>query len=597
MMEIGVDRKSNKEATSNEPLSASSLPDNLLIIQRLQSLVSASVAVSSELDLDRVLQRIADYAREFAQAEYAAMGIVDEDGVILSFITSGISKEEREKIGEPPRGHGLLGVLIKQGKALRVRDMTKDPRRSGFPPNHPVMTSLLGVPVSSNNRIVGDLYLTDKIGADEFTSEDEWWVTLFARHAAVAVENANLYKAMRIAHQRSQTLAELAGALNRLVQPEELFEQITSASSRLLEIPGAALFLLDSANARFEIQASVGLQINPDQPTYLPVADSVAGKVLTQNKPVVVPNSAALHKTYFPALTGGNLPSSLMVVPIRRNERVMGVIEVYSDTPRQFSFEEASLLEAFAGYASLALEKAQIYQAKEEFLSMTAHDLRAPLAAIKMSAGLLETNLPPGLPPALERLVNNIGRNSERLNNLLNDLLDLTRLEQGRVELNLERLELGETVAATAHPLTLLFENKGQELLLERPGREYWVNLDRRRFEQALVNLLTNANKYTPENGKVRIGISATDDWVLLAISDNGPGIPAEEQAHIFDRYYRRPTHEQSSDTTGTGLGLPIARSLIQLHGGQLWVESEVGKGSTFFIKLPLETSASQQPG
>ena len=111
---------------------------------------------------------------------------------------------------------------------------------------------------------------------------------------------------------------------------------------------------------------------------------------------------------------------------------------------------------------------------------------------------------------------------------------------------------------------------------------------DRRRLDQALVNLLTNANKYTPNGSKVQITLPLTENSVTIRITDNGPGIPAEDQLHIFDRYYRRAIHDQTDETFGSGLGLPIARHLVELQGGQLWVESEIGQGSTFCIKLPL---------
>jgi signal transduction histidine kinase len=580
------ERPDNNRKSSQAELASTS--DDVALIQRLQSLTSATLAISSELDLETVLQRISDTAREFANAHYAALGIVNEEGVIQRFITSGISKEQREKIGEPPRGHGLLGVLIKQGKPVRVPDISKDPRRSGFPPNHPPMTSLLGVPVEIHGSIVGDLYLADKIGHHEFTAEDEWWVTLFARQAAVAVQNAHLYKNVEISRQRSQTLAELAGKLNESIVPEKLFQQITEAACSLLEVPASALYLLDSGRTRFEMQAHVGLQDTADGQFFLPVERTVAGRVLSEDSSIAISDSSKEQEICLPRLKSGIEPKALLVVPIRQAGQVSGVLSVYATYDREFSREEITLLEAFAGQAALALEKAQLYKHKEEFLSMTAHDLRAPLSAIKMSVGLLEAHLPTDLPPVLTRLVSNISRNSERLSNLLNDLLDLTRLEQGRIRLNLERLEVGEAVAATAHTLVPLFEEKAQKLELDKPRREYWVMIDRRRFEQALVNLLTNANKYTPREGVVRVVLNVSDDAVTISICDSGPGIPPEEQIHIFDRYYRRPVHEQTAETTGSGLGLPIARYLIELHEGELWVESEVGQGSTFFIKLPL---------
>ena len=567
---------------------------DIRLLQQLQALTSAILEISSELDLNTVLQRIADIAREFAGATYAAVGIVNPAGIITSFITSGLSKEQREQTGALPRGHGLLGILIEQGQPLRVRDMSKDPRQSGFPPHHPPMTSLLGLPISLKGRIVGDLYLTDKIGAEEFSVEDEWWMSLFTQQAAVAIENANLHKKTREARQRAQTLAELTSALNQAIEPQALFQQITQAACRLLELPAAALYLLNIERNRFELQAQMGLsQTRPDE-TFLPLEGSVAAQVLATDQPIAVCDTQSLAEIYFLPMANGVRPRALLVVPIHQHHQPLrGVIEVYAVEPREFSLEEVALLEAFAGPSALVLERVRLYQQKEEFLSMTAHDLRAPLTAIKMSAGLLEANLPGDLPQPLLQLVANINRNSERLNTMLEDLLDLTRLEQGQLPLNLTDLELGEVVTATVQTLTPLFESKHQKLRLVWPTGAIKVRLDRRRFEQILVNLLTNAHKYTPDNGQVTISFELTPKQIKLGISDNGPGIPPDEQGRVFDRYYRRAQHEQGSEISGSGLGLPIARRLTELHGGKLWVESVVGQGSTFWLELPILAKAN----
>ena len=574
----------------NDLFSSPDMPDGDNIIGRLQAISNAFVAITSELDLDVVLQTIADTAREVGKARYAAMGVLDENGRITSFITSGITKEQRELLGEPPQGHGLLGALIKEGQPLRIPVISEDPRSCGFPPNHPPMTSLLGVPVSLQGRITGDLYLTDKIDAPAFSAEDEWWLTIFSRQAAIAIENARLYKKARIAQQRAQTLADLTSQLNQSIQPQELFQQITRAASTLLEMPAAALYLLDQTRSRFEFEAQFGLRNltrhSPDNA--IPVEDSIAVKLLEKEGVFVIEEHAEQVVKGFIQLESGERPRSVLGVSIRQENVMNGVIAVYGAKSHQFTGGEKQLLQAFADQAALALEKVQLYQQKEEFLSMTAHDLRAPLTAIKMSAGLLQVSLPPGLPAPLTQLVSNIGRNSERLNTMLEDLLDLSRLEQGRIALNLARLELGEAVAAAIHTLQPLFEEKDQTIDLRRPAREMWVMADRNRLEQALVNLLTNANKYTPPGGRVEASFSIQPGFVTVLVKDSGPGIPKEEHNLIFSRYYRRAIHEQNRITTGTGLGLPIARSLVELHKGQLWVESEQGQGSTFKLKLPL---------
>lgn len=166
----------------------------------LEALDEATRGIAEVLDVERVLQLIVDRVRDLVGSEYAALGIVDQGGQIERFITSGISPEARTAIGPPPRGHGLLGLIIRERRSYRIPDIAAHGDSSGFPPNHPPMTSFLGVPVTVRGRSVGNLYLTDKLGADEFAAGDQRLVEMFAAHAAIAIENARL-------HQQVQRLA------------------------------------------------------------------------------------------------------------------------------------------------------------------------------------------------------------------------------------------------------------------------------------------------------------------------------------------------------------------------------------------------------
>jgi signal transduction histidine kinase len=160
---------------------------------RLAALEAATQAVAAELDIDRVLGLIVDRVRELVGAHYAALGIADSRGRLERFITSGVSPETRAAIGGVPQGHGLLGLIIRDGLTVRAEDLARDPRRYGFPPHHPVMTSFLGVPVMVKGRSVGNLYLTDKPDGEPFSDEDERLVEMFAVHAGIAIENARLH--------------------------------------------------------------------------------------------------------------------------------------------------------------------------------------------------------------------------------------------------------------------------------------------------------------------------------------------------------------------------------------------------------------------
>lgn len=164
----------------------------------VEALSDAIGGIAGILPVEEVLQLIVDRVRGLVGAHYAALGILAEDREhIERFITSGITPEQRRLLGPPPEGHGLLGLIIKEGRSLRIPNIARHPASYGFPPNHPMMTSLLGVPVRLKNRVIGDLYLTDKVGAPEFTDDDQRLVELFAAHAGIAIENARLHEAVQ----------------------------------------------------------------------------------------------------------------------------------------------------------------------------------------------------------------------------------------------------------------------------------------------------------------------------------------------------------------------------------------------------------------
>jgi signal transduction histidine kinase len=181
--------------------------DRPLAVETMEALDEATRAITEVLDLEVVLQLIVDRVRALADARYAALGIVDARGHIERFITSGLTPEERAAIGPTPVGHGLLGLIIREGQTLRIPDIATHPDAHGFPPNHPPMHSLLGVPINVRGRAIGDLYMTDKQGSAGFSVQDERLIELFARHAGIAIENARLHErlaALRVVAERER---------------------------------------------------------------------------------------------------------------------------------------------------------------------------------------------------------------------------------------------------------------------------------------------------------------------------------------------------------------------------------------------------------
>ncbi|HEX8968849.1 MAG TPA: HAMP domain-containing sensor histidine kinase [Chloroflexota bacterium] len=222
---------------------------------------------------------------------------------------------------------------------------------------------------------------------------------------------------------------------------------------------------------------------------------------------------------------------------------------------------------------------------RDEFFSSVSHDLRTPVAAIKAAIGVVLANEPRDTPPALHRLLGNIDLAADELARLIDDLLEIARLQAGRVELWRSRVDLRDVVQRSLRSLEPLIQSRGQHLIVTQPETPVVVHVDAERLGRVLRNLVSNAQKYGREQGTISVTTIATDDEVTVSVADDGPGIPAEEQERIFERFYR----VGGSLVSGSGLGLAIARGLIELHGGRLWVDSALGRGSTFRLSLPLD--------
>jgi PAS domain S-box-containing protein len=230
-------------------------------------------------------------------------------------------------------------------------------------------------------------------------------------------------------------------------------------------------------------------------------------------------------------------------------------------------------------------------QARDEVLAVVSHDLRNPLNAIGMSVDLLRFQLGAGADPTVIAALERVRRLVRNMDILIRDLLDVSAMEAGSFTIERKPREVREVVDLALDMLEPSAAEKGVELVVEAPGAERRVACDRDRLLQVLSNLLGNAIKFTPSGGRVRLGVESTRDAVLVSVHDSGPGIPEEHLPNLFDRFWKRGSLE------GAGLGLAIAKGIVEAHGGRIWVESEVGRGTAFYFTVPQSSPRSAVVG
>jgi signal transduction histidine kinase len=224
---------------------------------------------------------------------------------------------------------------------------------------------------------------------------------------------------------------------------------------------------------------------------------------------------------------------------------------------------------------------------REEFFANASHDLRTPVATIKGAIEVLLANAPSDLPEPLQRMLAIIGTETTRMTTLANDLLELARLNAELDHLQLVRHDLRHVARQAAHSIEPLAHSRQQQLSLDLPAQPVVASVDALRLERALVNLLANAQKYGHAGGSIRLSLENHADEAVFTVADDGPGIPHADQARIFARFFRSRTPATRCDQ-GSGLGLPIARAIAELHRGRLWVQSAPDEGASFSLAVPL---------
>src|SRR3954470_5693646 len=326
-----------------------------LLADRLQALLQAVVSIGSQLELAGVLRRITETAAELADAQYAALGVLDPGGDIRlsQFITVGIRDELRAEIGDLPHGRGVLGLLIREPRAIRLTNLAEHPSSYGFPAGHPPMTTFLGVPITVRGEAFGNLYLTEKRGGGEFTEGDEQVVTALASAAGLAVQNARLYEQAR---RRQEWLEAASGIQTRLLggaSPADVFPDLV-ANARELADADLALIALPGDEGALRVAAVDGEGADTITDGMIS-AESLAAQVMREGVPTTVAD-ARTDPRIWPGLLRAAGVGPALYVPLGGSDKALGTLVVARVGGKPgFSNEMLRLVEIFAGQAAIAL--------------------------------------------------------------------------------------------------------------------------------------------------------------------------------------------------------------------------------------------------
>jgi two-component system, NarL family, sensor histidine kinase DevS len=544
---------------------------------RLARLIEAGRGLLSELDLEAVLDQLLQTAADLTGARYVALGVLDEGRRELArFLTRGIDEDTHRIIGDLPRGRGLLGVLIDDPRPLRLDDVGDHPRSYGFPPGHPPMRSFLGAPILIRGQAWGNLYLTEKAGGEPFTPEDEEAVIVLADWAAIAIENAGLYRAAAGRHEELERAvrgleasAAIARAVGGETELERILELVVKRGRALIEAHDVLIMLREGDE--LVIVAGAG-HVQVGNAARLPLAGSTAGQVLAEGRPRRIAD-AARELLIAPEQLGLDHASTALLVPLMYRGQSLGVLAAFDrlDGDGAFTRDDEQLMEAFAAQAATAVATAKSVEADRRRRSLAAteaerhrwarelHDetLQA-LGGLKIllsSATRLDD--PEAMRGAMREATQQLTGDIESLRALIAELrppaLDQLGLAPALASLA-QRTGAGNDVEVRADV----------ELLDDRRLTPELETTVYRVVQESLTNVVKHAGA-----SSIAIAVRCEDDAVDVSVADDGIGFDSEAVA-------------------SNGFGLAGMRERVELAGGELSVLPGAGAGTVIRARLPL---------
>jgi len=497
--------------------------------------------------------------------------------------------------------------------ALHISDAREQNDLTEFVGSAANYRTWLAVPLRQQEDLIGAL-IARRTEVRPFTPAQIKLLETFADQAVIAIENVRLFQELEartgeLARSVGElkALGEVGQAVSSTLDLQTVLSAIVGHAVQLSGTSGGVVYEFDEAAQEFDLRASFrmegeivqALQVTPIRP-----GQGATGQMATVRAPVQVPDILA-EREYTGTRVRPMLARlgyrSVLAVPLLREERILGALTVWRKEAGSFSSEIVNLLQTFASQSALAIQNARLFREieeksqqieaanrhKSEFLANMSHELRTPLNAIIGFSEVLQEKLFGELNEKQAEYTDDILTSGRHLLSLINEILDLSKVEAGRMELELATFDLPLAIdnartfvreRATRHGITL--DVKIDERLGDIVG-------DERKIKQILLNLLSNAVKFTPEGGRIGINARQTNGSVEISVTDTGIGIAPEDQPRIFEEF-RQVGGDYAHKVEGTGLGLTLAKKFVELHGGRIWVESEVGKGSTFTFTLPI---------
>jgi signal transduction histidine kinase/ActR/RegA family two-component response regulator len=607
---------------------------------------NAQRAAADDPELERVRRDLVDLREQFAAASEVLVSLgqssSDNDAVLDTLVSSvcrlcrgdaamvflpdgpcyrlarstGLSGEYVRFIGEHPVAadrRTLVGRVGLDRRLQQITDVLSDPeygrhdaqRVAGF-------RTIVGAPMLFDERLVGVLSVW-RNAVDAFDERVATLLTTFAAQAAIAISHVDLVRALELRTSelarkvdQLETLGAVIEAVNSSLDLDQVLAMIVMHAVHLSGTDGGSIMEFDDQRQEFAVRAAYGTSdelLDELRRTPIEVSSTFVGRAAMAGRPLQEPalRSVARDAHQDRLYRAGWM--SMLAVPLLRESKIVGVLVVLRKSAGDYSEETANVLQSLADQSALAILNARVFRElerkgreleiasghKSEFLASMSHELRTPLNAVIGFSQVLLERMFGELNDRQDEYLRDILGSGQHLLELLNDVLDLSKVEAGRMELNRSTFGVREAIEYSLSMVRERAQQRSITIDYDITDRVQELFADRLRITQVIVNLVSNAVKFTPAGGRISVTATTDGSEVAISVSDSGPGVPAEDRERIFESFQQGGRGADREE--GTGLGLTLSRRIVELHDGRMWLHTELGAGSTFGFAVPVLTA------
>ncbi|GAB4265031.1 MAG: hypothetical protein Kow0080_04780 [Candidatus Promineifilaceae bacterium] len=583
-------------------------------IEELATFHNIVLQLNTPLKLSAVLDAITESALKLIDANNLHIFLYDAERDRFTFGSALWDDGRREPAVPSLRPEGLTATVVRQGRPIVINNAKKHPLYNSGKAAQWGIHAIAGFPLKYGDQVIGAFTIT-YLRPHTFTKDELLLLNLLADQASVAVRNARLFAESQRRLMDMSALVDMAKQITGKLQLEEVLQTTVRILRDLLKARASTITMLSEDKTELVVKAADGANPKYVLQARMKLGEGISGRVVKRCEMVYIRDAHAEPDFLF----FDDVVRSLLAVPLVVRDEAIGTLTIDSDQPNAFSESDIQLMTIAAAQVSVAISNARLFEEverrakeleiaydelkesdrlKDELVQNVSHELRTPLTFVKGYVDLLMDGEMGLLTQQQQDALQIVSDKTDEITRIIEDIITLQRIDATNIQL--ERVSMSAFLDTAVSDHRLVASKKGLQIVYQKPRAKAMVHIDKQRMMQVMDNLLGNAMKFSPDGGTITVKLEEDDQFVTVCVSDEGIGVPKDKQDRIFDRFYQVDGSSRRR-FGGTGIGLAIVKRIINAHHGRIWLESEVGKGSSFYFALPvslpqIDVSQAQDP-